>query len=140
MESNRLILLSFLFILLVVSGYVLIKRYNLGKYGRIGVIVLGVCLWVCLGYLISINTIPQELQEKVDSAIEMCGSDSVRQDGSRVYVNVSGSWIDISKIKLLGDFTKDLYLEYDGNRIYVGHSGLYNTLRTLSSLGLLELW
>lgn len=135
----RIFLLSLLLVLLLIANLYVIKKFKLSLYGKVGIVFISMCLWITVGYLININTIPTDLKSKLEKAEEICGSDYIRQDGNTLYLNVNETWVDLANIEILGDFSKDLYLEYNDVKVYVGHSGLYNTLKTLSSLGILEL-
>ena len=97
--------------------------------------VAQVCLFGCL---INLNTLPKNIREKLDAVEEVCGNAYIRQDGNSILIKINDSWVDLDKVSLVGDFAKDIYLEYEGNRIFVGHSGIYNTLKTLKSVGLIE--
>lgn len=121
----------------MIGSIAIVRKFKLHLYGKIGIVLVGICLWLMVGYLININTISSDLRKKIAEVEEICGSDYIRQDGSSIYINVQGKWVDLENVEILGDFSKDLYLEYDNTKVYVGHSGLYNTLKTLSSLGII---
>ena len=135
----RVFLLILLLVILLIGSIAIVRKFKLHLYGKIGIVLVGICLWIMIGYLININTISSDLRKKIAEVEEICGSDYIRQDGSSIYINVQGKWVDLENVEILGDFSKDLYLEYDNTKVYVGHSGLYNTLKTLSSLGIIEL-
>lgn len=134
----REILLLFLLILIIATGYIVYRRYRLGFYGVFLLCCVGMVVWLLCGSLINLNTLPKDVREKLDAVEEVCGNAYIRQDGNSILIKLNNVWVDLDKVSLVGDFAKDVYLEYEGNRIFVGHSGIYNTLKTLKSVGLIE--
>ena len=102
------------------------------------IICLGFVIWIVGGSLINLNTLPKDVQEKLEVVEELCGTAYIKQDGRSILIKVNGKWVDLEKVSFVGDFAKDIYLEYEGNRVFVGHSGIYNTIKTLKSVGLIE--
>lgn len=134
---KNIILIIFL-VVLVTLGIWVCRRFRLSFYGMIGIFVVCMCLWLVIGSVISVNILPKGLKNKIDKVQEVCGDTYVRSDGSTVYLLINNKWVDINDIQLVGDFMEDLYIEYGGEKIYVGHSGLYNTLKVLESVGLIS--
>lgn len=134
----RELLLLALLVLLLTAGYVLYRRYRLKFYGIVMLCCIGLVIWVVCGSLINLNTLPKDVRAKLEAVEEACGSAYVRQDGNAILLKVNGKWVDLDKVSFVGNFAEDLYLEYEGNRIFVGHSGIYNTIKTLKSVGLIE--
>lgn len=97
-----------------------------------------ICIWLIVGALVNINTLPKDVQEKIDYVQTKCGDAYVMQNKGIIYVKINKQWVDLNEVSILGNFTKDLYLEYDGKSIFVGHSGIYNTIKALESVGLIE--
>ncbi len=87
--------------------------------------------------VISLNHLTSEVQKKLELVREQVGDTYIRVDGSKIYVNVGDKWLNLNEIAIVGEFTKDIKIDYEGEEIYLGHSGVYNTLKVLNDLGLL---
>lgn len=105
---------------------------------KIILVALIVVVFLCGTKVINLNTISAEVQEKVQTVADMVGGTSIKTEGGSVLVKVEDTWYDVSKLSVVGDFTKDITLKYDGEIIYVGHSGITNVLKALESVGLLK--
>lgn len=134
----REIYLLILLLVILIAGYLMIRKFDLKFYGKVMIICLGFVIWIVGGSLINLNTLPKDVQEKLEAVEELCGTAYIKQDGRSILIKVNGKWVDLEKVSFVGDFAKDIYLEYEGNRVFVGHSGIYNTIKTLKSVGLIE--
>lgn len=87
-----------------------------------------------------INTafISSKQQEAVDKVVEKVGGDYIDVDGGKVLVKINDNWVNVNDIKIVGDFTKDVTIEYDGQEIPIGHSGVYNTIKVLKDMGMVK--
>lgn len=102
------------------------------------IVCVGLVLWLVCGSLINLNTLPKDVKQKLETVENVCGTAYIRQDGNSIEIKVNDSWINLDDVSFIGDLSKNIYLEYDGNKIFVGHSGIYNTIKTLKSVGLIE--
>ena len=87
---------------------------------------------------IDAHFISAKQQKAVDKVVEKVGGDYIDVDGGKVLVNINGNWVNVNEIAVVGDFTKDVTVEYDGETIPIGHSGVYNTLKVLKDMGILK--
>lgn len=127
------------FIILTVLFVYVKKRFRLGMYGVIGLSIVAIVLWLGGSAFIDLNTIPSEVQEKVDQIVSVYGDTYIKTEGNDIYINVNNEWLNLSEIKLIGGLlTDDIYIEYEGREIYLGHSGVVNVFKTLESMGLIE--
>lgn len=104
------------------------------------VLVLAIIAVFLLGSnIISLNTLSPEIQAKVDAVVDTVGDSAIKTKGNSVLINVNDEWYDLSKIAVIGDIsTESVVLEYEGEEIYVGETGLINVIRVLESVGLVD--
>ena len=89
--------------------------------------------------IIELNTLPPEVQSKIDAVVETVGDSMIRTEGNSVLVKVDDEWYDVSKIAIIGDLATDsVVINYDGKELYVGETGLMNVLRVLEDVGLIQ--
>lgn len=128
----------------LVIAYLVIKTiFKSRKIIKICVLVGAICLFFFGGELINLNFLPKETLDVVDDVkaklVETVGSsDSIKVDKGTVYVLVGERWLDLSDISVIGNFVSDNTISYDGEEIYLGHSGVYNTFKVLQDFGLLK--
>lgn len=89
------------------------------------------------GNIINLNVLSDEDQAKIDQVVSLVGDSYIKVDSGSIYIKVQDEWMDLNEIKVVGEFTKDITIEYDGQEIYLGHSGVYNTIKVLQDVGLL---
>ena len=89
--------------------------------------------------IIDLNTLAPEVQEKVDLVVETVGDGFIKTKGDAVLIKIKDTWYDISKISVVGDMaTESVVINYDGQEIYVGETGIINVIRVLESVGLVQ--
>ena len=119
-----------LIVMIIINS--IVKR---GKTFKVLVIVGALCLFFFGGEVINLNHLPKGTLEKVNLAKEQLqdtfGDLYIKAEGNSVYVDINGSWVNVD------DITKDNVINYDGKDIYLGHSGVYNTIKVLEDVGLL---
>lgn len=124
-------------VLLVVNSVV--KR---GKTFKFITLIVVVCLFFFGGEIINLNHLSAETLAKVNEAKERLyntfGDLYIKTEGNSVYVDINGDWVNVDDIAVVGEFTKDNVINYDGKDIYLGHSGVYNTIKVLEDVGLLK--
>lgn len=124
-------------VLLVINS--IIKR---GKTFKVLTLIIMVCLFFFGGEVINLNHLPAETLEKVNEAkaklYDTFGDLYIKTEGNSVYVDINGDWVNVDNIAIVGDFTRDNVINYDGKDIYLGHSGVYNTIKVLEDVGLLK--
>lgn len=126
-----------LIVILIINS--IVKR---GKTFLFITIVVGICLFFFGGEIINLNHLPAETLEKVNEAKEKLyntfGDLYIKTEGNSVYVDINGEWVNVDDIAVVGEFTKDNTINYEGKDIYLGHSGVYNTIKVLEDVGLLK--
>lgn len=109
------------------------------KAVKIVLVLLIVAVFLFGSNIISLNTLSPEIQAKVDAVVDTVGDSMIKTEGNAVLIKVNDEWYDLSKIAVIGDIsTESVVLEYDGEEIYVGETGLINVIRVLESVGLVE--
>lgn len=125
-----------LIVMIIINS--IVKR---GKTFKVLVIVGALCLFFFGGEVINLNHLPKGTLEKVNLAKEQLqntfGDLYIKTEGNSVYVDINGAWVNVDDITVVGEFTKDNVINYDGKDIYLGHSGVYNTIKVLEDVGLL---
>lgn len=101
--------------------------------------MIAVLVWLLGGELINLNTLPYETRVKLKKVVATCGDTYVKRNGNDIYIKINDKWLNLNKISIIGGvLTDDLYIEYEGKNIYLGHSGVVNTIRALESVGLID--
>lgn len=125
-----------LIVFLIINS--LIKRGLLFKLILIGGVL---CLFFFGGNIINLNFMPSETMAKVEKVKEVLSDnygDYVKTEGNSVYVCINDNWVNLDEVEIVGNFSKDNIITYDGEEIYLGHSGVYNVIKVLGDVGLLK--
>lgn len=131
-------LLIGLAIILAIIAFILILKVVKGLALKIVVVCVAVVLFFGGGKIINLNTLSSDVEAKVQTVVDTVGDSSIKTDGNKVLVKIDNGWYDVSKLSVVGGLlTDDVKLRYEGKEIYVGHSGVVNTLKTLEKVGLL---
>lgn len=104
-------------------------------------IVLAACLGAVFFFgenIISLNVLSKEYADKIQEVVDTVGDTYITIDRSNIYVNINDEWVNLQDVAIVKDLTKDIVIEYDGQEITIGHSGVYNTLKVLQNAGLLR--
>ena len=104
------------------------------------VIVIGAAVVIMLGgsSIINLNYIQSQMSSAVQDITNKVGDTYIKMSGNTILVKVNNNWYDVSKLSIVGDFTKQLTLRYDGKDIYVGDSALVDVFKTLKGLGFIK--
>lgn len=122
--------------LLIINS--IIKR---GKLLKVIFIGGALCLFFFGGEIINLNFMSSETIEKVEQvkeALKENYGEYVKTEGNSVYILVNDEWINLGEVEVVGEFTKDNTITYEGKEIYLGHSGVYNAVKVLEDVGLLK--
>lgn len=128
-------------ILLVICAILaVVVLFKVAKKAIKFVLVLAlVAAFVFGSNIIDLNTLAPEVQEKVDLVVETVGDSFIKTKGDAVLIKIKDTWYDISKISVVGDMaTESVVINYDGQEIYVGETGIINVIRVLESVGLVQ--
>ena len=128
-------------ILLVICAILaVVVLFKVAKKAIKFVLVLAlVAAFVFGSNIIDLNTLAPEVQEKVDLVVETVGDSFIKTKGDAVLIRIKDTWYDISKISVVGDMaTESVVINYDGQEIYVGETGIINVIRVLESVGLVQ--
>lgn len=130
-----ILLLFFCFILFCVVS----SKFKLSKYGMLGVAVICGALFLMGAEIINVTVLPEDIQSKVNQVAETCGDTYVRVDGNEVEVYINEEWVNLEEVSIIGGVLSDeIILEYDGKEIYLGESGVVNTIKALEAVGLIK--
>lgn len=136
--STRTLYTVILLVVLAIVCFAVLKF--LVKKAIFKVLVVAVLIFVFVGggKIISLNTLPAQIEQRVNEAAEELGASSIKTEGSKVLVKINDQWYDVAKLSYVGKLaTDDIVLNYDGKEIKIGHSGVVNTLKVLEDVGLI---
>ena len=95
------------------------------------------CCFLAGSSLINLSVLSDENQRKLDYVIEAVGDSYLKVSNGEIQVKIEDDWVNLNDIQILGEFTEDITILYEGREIYLGRSGVYNTLKVLKDIGLL---
>lgn len=136
MQTFLLILL--LFLCFIAFCYVA-GRFKLKKYGMLALAVLCGVVFLIGASIINITVLSDDVKEKVEKVAETCGDTYVRVDGNNVEVLLNEKWVNLEDISVIGGVLgNEITLQYEGKEIYLGQSGMVNTIKALEAVGLIK--
>lgn len=136
--STRTLYTIILLVAIVIVGFAVIKFLVKKAIFKLLIVAVLIFVFVGGGKIISLNTLPAQIEQKVNAAVEELGASSIKTEGSKVLVKIDNQWYDVAKLSYIGKLaTEDVVLNYDGKEIKVGHSGVVNTLKVLEDIGLI---
>lgn len=124
---------------IIAFGYIAVCSILKNKK-LLGKIILGfICVFVFYfgSQIINLNSLSRSVLDKLNIVKEQVGDTYIRVDGGDVLINIRDNWVNLNEIAIVGEFTKDVKINYEGEEIYLGHSGVYNTIKVLNDLGLI---
>lgn len=128
-----------IWLVILVSIFIILSvKRKLSSLVKILLLLVLVSAFFIGGNFININNLSKEDQERLNEVVDKVGDTYIKLDGSSILVQVKGEWLDLNKIKVVQEFTQDVVIEYEGRDIYLGHSGVYNTIKVLQDVGLIE--
>ena len=91
------------------------------------------------GKIVDLNTLSDVQREQIQQVVDRVGDAGsyITVDSGRIYVLVNGEWLDVNNIQGVKRLASDIVLVYDGEEIYLGHSGVYNAIQVLKDVGLI---
>lgn len=128
-------------VMLLIAVLIINSIIKRGKLIRVIIIGCALFLFFGGGGLINLNFMSSDTMEKVEQvkeALKENYGEYVKTEGNSVYVLVNDEWINLDEIEVVGEFTKDNTITYEGKEIYLGHSGVYNAVKVLEDVGLLK--
>ena len=134
------ILLLILLLFLCIAGFFIISiRFHLRKYGMVGITIVFICIFLLGSEIINVSILQKETKEKVEEIVDIYGDTYIQVKNNNVEVLINNQWVDLEDIKLIGGLlTDEIVLEYDGKEIYLGETGIVNTIKALNAVGLIE--
>ena len=136
MQTFLLILL--LFLCFIAFCYVA-GRFKLKRYGMLALAVLCGVVFLIGASIINITVLSDEVKEKVEKVAETCGDTYVRVNGNDVEVLLNEKWVNLKDISVIGGVLgNEITLQYEGKEIYLGQSGVVNTIKALEAVGLIK--
>ena len=89
--------------------------------------------------IINITVLSDEVKEKVEKVAETCGDTYVRVNGNDVEVLLNDKRVNLEDISVIGGVLgNEITLQYEGKEIYLGQSGVVNTIKALEAVGLIK--
>lgn len=136
MRTFLLILLLFLCII----GFVITSsKFRLKKYGMLGIATICIGIFLLGSEIINTSILPEETRKRVEQVTEICGDTYIQVNGNNVEVLINDQWVNLEDISLIGGLlTDEIILEYDGKEIYLGETGIINTIKALEAVGLIK--
>lgn len=97
------------------------------------VVIAVIALFLYKGY----NTeIGQRRVGEMQKGIKSFSEDLVRVSGEDVYLHIKDEWVNAEDVKIFSwKAMEPIYLDYDGQRVYIGDSGLVNVVKFLYKIG-----
>ena len=136
MQTFLLILL--LFLCFIAFCYIA-GRFKLKKYGMLALAVLCGVVFLIGASIINITVLSDEVKEKVEKVAETRGDTYVRVNGNDVEVLLNDKWVNLEDISVIGGVLgNEITLQYEGKEIYLGQSGVVNTIKALEAVGLIK--
>lgn len=91
------------------------------------------------GKVIDLNVLSDEQREKIQEVVNRVGDAGsyITVDSGKIYVLVDDEWLNVDGIEEVNRVAGDIVINYGGEEIYLGHSGVYNTLQVLKDVGLI---
>lgn len=137
--GSRTLYMALLLVGCLLVGFGLVKFLIKKAIFKILIVVILIGAFALGSNLINLNTLAPDIEAKVAEAKESLGASSIRVDGNKVLVKINDEWYDVGKLNIVGKLaTEDVVLDYEGKQIYVGHSGVVNTLKVLQDAGLID--
>lgn len=135
----RIFLLILLLFLCFIGFCLIIQKFKLKRYGTLALAVLCGVVFLLGAEVINLSVLPSEIQKKVNEVASICGDTYIQVDGNKIEVLINNQWVNLEDISIIGGvLTDELIIEYDGKEIYLGQSGVVNTIKALESVGLIE--
>lgn len=134
----RVTYIVLLLVACVIVHFVICRRSKLKTDGKIWLLCVLLCVFLFGSSLINVSVLPKSQQDKLKEVVETCGSTYIKTEGSTIYVRINDSWLNLSKIKVIGTFTDEYSIEYDGKVINLGKSGVVSTIEVLQEVGLIK--
>lgn len=135
MRTELLIILG---VVLVILAIVICIKVAKSVISKVVTILIAICLFIGGGQVINLNTLPAEVEQKVQLVADTAGDSLIKTEGNTVYIKIDEEWYDVSKISIIGKATGTITLRYEGKEIYVGESGVVNAIKILEKAGLLK--
>lgn len=134
----RVTYIVLLLVACVIVHFVICQRSKLKIGGKIWLLCVLLCVFLFGSSLINVSVLPKSQQDKLNEVVETCGSTYIKSEGSKIYVRINDSWLNLSRIKVIGTFTDEYSIEYDGKVINLGKSGVVSTIEVLQDVGLIK--
>lgn len=127
-----------LFICFIAFCYIA-GKFKFKKYGMFALAVICGVVFLLGVEVLNLTVVSDEVKEKVDQVADICGDTYIRVDGNKVEVLLNDKWVDLDKISIIGGILGDeITLRYEDKEIYLGQSGIVNTIKALESVGLIK--
>lgn len=134
----RIELLIIFGVLIAVLAVILCIKVAKKLVGRVIVVIVAICVFMGGGSIINLNCLANEAKDKVQQVVSVVGDSYIKTEGNKIFINIDNTWYDVSRVSVVGDIVNSCTLKYDGKEIYVGNSGVFNTVKTLEKLGIIN--
>lgn len=119
-------------LILFVVGYIwLVHKYKPALLYKILLGILMILVFSVCGSCVNLYELSAERQIIIDRVADACGSAYIKLQDNKIYIRVNSHWLNIDKVTAIGEMS----IEYEGKRIYLGHSSVYSTIKALEDLG-----
>ena len=134
----RVKIILILLIACIITGVCICVITKIDKYLKVVICIGLLCLFLFSSSIVNLNSLSEEKERKLDKVVESCGNTYIKTKGSHIYVSIDGKWVDIDDISVVGTFTRDCTITYDGRVVKIGESGVKSTIKTMEYVGLLK--
>lgn len=131
-------LITLVCVALVALVYVFTNK-KLNKYSKILIVIIIAIVFGVNYEIISVERTLKEVEDKVSKVVDVCGSTYIRVGGETAQIKVNEEWVNLEDIKIIGGISSEkITMRYGDEEIYLGESGVVNTIRVMDKIGLLE--
>lgn len=129
----RLLWIALLLVFLVLIGIIIIRKI---KTKIFIIVVLAVLLGVFLlgGHVINVSVIDSRLQEGLNAVLSEVGDYYIKSEDGTLKIKVGEEWYPIESI---GSYNGNT-VQVNGATIQLVDTGIQNTIRVLSELGIIK--
>lgn len=130
--SREKILIILLIACLVVAFLVIRSKALLLK--KVLLLIVVIACFFGMGTFVNLNCLNPDIKEAVEEIKNNCPGTDIVVKGSKVYIKYGGKLYDIDKIKVIGYFTRDVKISYEGEEIVLDSPGIKNALRIIERI------
>lgn len=130
--SREKILVILLVACLIVAFLIIRSKALLLK--KLLLVIAVIACFFGMGTFVNLNYLNPDVKEAIEEIKDSCPGTDIVVKGSKVYIKYGSKLYDIDKIKVLGYFTRDVKISYEGEEIVLDSPGIKNALRIIERI------